>query len=211
MASDRLSPLPGQVGPPDPSAQPAGHHARRHGASRRDFLRTTAGTVTLLGALSQVFGCSDAEVGGDGDGSGALEGFIVPTPEAIGEMLNRLPDAPFVMLDLFRIREVPDYSAHPELAPAIPVSGRELFERYAADMERHLAEIGAARVFLADGGPCLIGPSNERWDAVQMVRFPSPRAFLALATNQEVIDGLPHRFAILEDSRVFPMAERPLR
>lgn len=137
--------------------------------------------------------------------------FILPTPEAFQEMMARLPEGPFVMLNLYRLRDVADYSAHPELAPATPVSGRELFERYAAGMERLLAEVGAKRVFLADGGSCLIGPSGERWDVVQVVHYPSPQAFLALSSNQEMQADLPHRFAMLEDSRVIPMAERSLK
>ncbi len=137
--------------------------------------------------------------------------FILPTPEAVQEMMGRLPEEPFVMLNLYRLRDVADYSAHPELAPATPVSGRELFERYAAGMERHLAAVGAKRVFLADGGPCLIGPSAERWDVVQVVHYPSPQAFLALSASPEIQTDLPHRFAMLEDSRVIPMAERSSR
>ena len=136
--------------------------------------------------------------------------FILPTPEAVEEMMGRLPEAPFVMLNLYRLRDIADYSAHPQLAPAIPVSGRELFERYAVGMERHLAEVGAKRVFLADGGSCLIGPSGERWDVVQMVRYPSLQAFMALMSKEEIQADLPHRLAMLEDSRVIPMIERSL-
>ncbi len=130
-----------------------------------------------MGALSQFYGCGDAS-NASNDGS-AVEGYILPTAEAVGEMLARLPPIPFVVPDLFRIRDVPDYSAHPELEPAILLSGREIFEHYAADMERHMAAIGAERVFLANGGSCLIGPPAERWDVVQLVRFPPPQAFLA--------------------------------
>jgi hypothetical protein len=39
-------------------------------------------------------------------------------------MVERLPLGPFVMLNLHRLREVADYSAHPELAPATGVRGR---------------------------------------------------------------------------------------
>jgi hypothetical protein len=115
------------------------------------------------------------------------------------------------MLNLYRLRDVADYSAHPELAPERPISGRELFNRYAAGMERHLAEVGAKRVFLAHGGSCLIGPSEERWDVVQFVRYPSVQAFMALISNEEIQADLPHRFAMLEDSRVIPMVEQSLR
>jgi hypothetical protein len=136
--------------------------------------------------------------------------FILPTPEAVQELMGRLPEEPFVMLNLYRLRNVADYSAHPEIAPESPVSGRELFDRYAAGMDRLLAELGAKRVFLAEGGSPFIGPSAERWDVVQLVWYPSPQAFMALASNDEVQAGLPHRFAMLEDSRVIPMVERSL-
>jgi hypothetical protein len=136
--------------------------------------------------------------------------FILPTQESAQDMMGRLPQGPFLMLNLYRLRDGADYSAHPELAPGTPVSGRELFDRYAAGMERHLAGVGAKRVFLADAGSCLIGPSGERWDVVQMVRYPSLQAFMALMSKEEIQADLPHRFAMLEDSRVIPMIERSL-
>jgi hypothetical protein len=46
---------------------------------------------------------------------------------------------------------------------------------------------------------------------VQIVYYPSPRAFLALSSHPQVQADLPHRFAMLEDSRVIPMTERSLR
>ncbi len=135
---------------------------------------------------------------------------IVPTPEAAEAMLSRMPSGPFVMLNLYRLRDVADYSASPELSPATPVSGRELFDRYAAGMEPLLAKVGAKRVFLADAGSCLIGPPDERWDVMQFVRYPSLDAFFALMSSAEVQADLPHRVAMLEDSRVTPMTERSL-
>ncbi|AGC60679.1 MULTISPECIES: hypothetical protein [Mycobacterium ulcerans group] len=135
---------------------------------------------------------------------------IVPTPQAAEAMLTAMPPGPFVMLNLYRIREVADYSANPELAPPAPISGRELFERYAAGMESVLAKVGAERVFVADAGGCFIGPPEERWDVIQFVRYPSLEAFIAVMSSEQVQADLPHRFAMLEDSRVIPMAERPL-
>ena len=43
----------------------ADRRARALGVSRRDFLRTAAGTATVMFAMNQVYGCSD---GGSGDG-----------------------------------------------------------------------------------------------------------------------------------------------
>jgi hypothetical protein len=74
-----------------------------------------------------------------------------------------------------------------------------------------LVDTDRARGLVAEGGSAFIGPSAERWDVVQLVWYPSPQAFMALASNDEVQAGLPHRFAMLEDSRVIPMIERSLR
>jgi hypothetical protein len=44
----------------------------------------------------------------------------MPLPETI--------EGGLVMLNLLRFREVADYSANPELAPAAPISGAEAFD-----------------------------------------------------------------------------------
>ncbi len=137
--------------------------------------------------------------------------FIVPTQESVQRMVSRIPPGrPFTMLNLLRLRDVADYSANPELSPEIPVSGRELFDRYAAGMEPLLARVGAKRVFFADAGLCLIGPPDERWDIVQTAWYPSLDAFFELMSSDEVQADLGHRIAMLEDSRVIPMTERQL-
>jgi hypothetical protein len=137
--------------------------------------------------------------------------FILPTQESTQTLFRRVPPGtPFTMLNLLRLRDVADYSANPELSPATLMSGRELFDRYSATMEPLLARVGAKRVYLADAGSCLIGPPDERWDIVQMARYPSLDAFFALGSSDEFHADLPHRFAMLEDSRVIPMIERQL-
>ena len=135
--------------------------------------------------------------------------YILPTPEAMQELVSHF-NGPFVMLNLYRLREVADYSDNPGFAPDTPISGRELFDRYAGAMDEHLEAVGAERIFLAYGGPCLIGPSDERWDIIQFVRYPSVESFLRLGMNEEMLADIPHRFAMLEDSRVIPMQEIPL-
>jgi len=37
---------------------------------------------------------------------------------------------PVVMLNLLRFRAIADYSASPELAPSLPISGAAAFDRY---------------------------------------------------------------------------------
>jgi hypothetical protein len=53
----------------------------------------------------------------------------------------------------------------------------------------------------------LIGPPNERWDLVMLVRHRSPETFLSFASNEAYLGGLGHRLAAIEDSRLLPMIQ----
>jgi hypothetical protein len=65
-------------------------------------------------------------------------------------------------------------------------------------------------LFLGQGGHFLIGPSEERWDAVMLVRQRSVADFIAFASNPEYLAGMGHRLAALEDSRLLPLVEGDL-
>jgi len=66
-----------------------------------------------------------------------------------------------IMLNLLRFRDVADYSAHPELAPDVPISGAEAFNRYIEHTLPFLRESGGDVLFLGTGGEFLIGPEDE--------------------------------------------------
>ena len=60
---------------------------------------------------------------------------------------------------------------------------------------------------MGEGGNYLIGPDDERWDAVLLVKQNSVESFLAFESNKEYIKGVGHRSAALEDSRILPIEE----
>ncbi|MDQ0347835.1 hypothetical protein [Ancylobacter vacuolatus] len=91
-------------------------------------------------------------------------GHLEPTQNAGRLFVQRGLEGPFIMLNLLRFREVADYTAHPDLAPAMPISGAEAFARYFRHTLPFLRESGGDVVFLGAGGPFLIGPEGERWD-----------------------------------------------
>ena len=62
-------------------------------------------------------------------------------------------------------------------------------------------------ILLGKGGNFLIGPANERWDAVMLVRQRSVKDFIAFASNEEYMEGIGHRVAALEDSRLLSLIE----
>lgn len=111
------------------------------------------------------------------------------------------------MLNLLRYRETADYSAHPDLAPPSPVSGRDAYATYAAHTLPLLSAVGGEVVFSGHARPFLIGPADEEWDEVLLVRHKSAEAFLSFAQNEEYLAGLGHRTAALADSRLLPVVE----
>jgi virulence-associated protein VagC len=114
------------------------------------------------------------------------------------------------MLNLLRFRRIADYSAAPHLAPSEPISGEAAYGRYIEHTLPFLEASGAEVLFVGKGEALLIGPSEERWDAVMLVRQHSAQDFLAFATDPAYLAGMGHRQAALEDSRLLPLVETSL-
>jgi len=135
---------------------------------------------------------------------------LEPTMAAARDFIARGITGPLVMLNLIRLREVADYSAHPQLAPAQPISGRAAYERYIAHTLPLLRASGGEILYLGAGGPWLIGSPEERWDIAMLVRQSSVQSFLAFADDPAIRAGLGHRSAAAEDTRLLPLADWPM-
>jgi uncharacterized protein (DUF1330 family) len=133
--------------------------------------------------------------------------YIEPTREAVRAFLDRDISGPVVMLNLLRFRATADYASSPELAPATPVTGVAAYNRYLELARPFVAAAGGELAFLARGGAHVIGPPDERWDAVLLVRQRSVSDFLAFTSNEGYQRIVGHRTAALEDSRLLPMVE----
>lgn len=131
--------------------------------------------------------------------------YLEPTQEAGREFFTRGIRGEVVMLNLLRLRETADYSRTPDLAPDEPISGRQAYQLYMDHTLPFLLESGGSLDLVAEGGPFLIGPENERWDLVLLVRHRSPETFLAFAQNEAYVGGLGHRLAAIKDSRLLPL------
>jgi len=124
-------------------------------------------------------------------------------------LLNRNIEGPVSMLNLLRFKSVADYSDHRQLAPASAISGRDAYDRYINHTIPFLTESGGELLYLGTGGSYLIGPEDEGWDLVMLVRQQSIAAFMAFAENTEYLKGIGHRDAALQDSRILPLQDRP--
>jgi len=133
--------------------------------------------------------------------------FLDPTPESGRDFYLNAPAGPLVMLNLLRFRETADYSASPELKPDAPISGREAYRLYMRHTVPFLKAAGGELTFTGTASAFLIGPPEERWDGVLLVRQRSKEDFMAFAQNEDYQKIIGHRTAALLDSRLLPMGE----
>jgi hypothetical protein len=136
-----------------------------------------------------------------------LKNYLEPTQAAGRALMQRKLQGPVVMLNLLRFRAVADYSALPEIAPDPPISGVEAYERYMEHTMPFLLESGGELLFFGEGAAFLIGPEEERWDRIMLIRQSSIEAFIGFASNEAYRTGLSHRTAAVEDSRLLPISE----
>jgi uncharacterized protein (DUF1330 family) len=134
-----------------------------------------------------------------------MTAYLEPTQDAGRALFMRGIVGNVVMLNLLRLRDVADYSAHPDLAPPTPISGAQAFERYMSHTMPFLNSSGGEVLFYGEGGQFLIGPPGERWDRALIVRQHSVDSFMAFAQDEAYLRGLGHRSAAIEDSRLLPL------
>lgn len=127
-------------------------------------------------------------------------GHVEPDPERVQAFLAEGdPDATIVMINLLRYRE---RAAYPEGFDAAPASGREAYQRYAAEAVKHVAAVGGRMVWLGEVRFTVIGPEDERWDDAALVEYPSKQAFLEMVSKADYQAAAVHRTAALADSRL---------
>lgn len=117
---------------------------------------------------------------------------------AIAEGAGGAGDRPVVMLNLNRYRERAAYEAEPPDGADPQIGGREAYARYAAVATATLERVGGRVLWYTQAAQTVIGDDSDRYDEVIAVWYPSREAFLALATDAEILAALPHRRAGLE-------------
>lgn len=133
--------------------------------------------------------------------------FLEPTQELGAALFSRNISGPVVMLNMLRLNEVADYSTAPQIAPDKPISGREAFQKYITHTMPFLKESGGELLLLGEGGQFFIGPADDRWDVVMLVKQNSLASFMEFASNTEYLAGMGHRTAAVLDSRLLPIIE----
>ena len=120
-----------------------------------------------------------------------------PSAEQISVLASATGTGPIVMLNLLRFKDRAD-----GIDAADGISGREAYERYGAGVGPHLAAAGGEILFMAECAAGVIGPEDEDWDVMVLVRYPSRQAFLGMIADPGYQAVHRHRAAALEDSRL---------
>ena len=130
-------------------------------------------------------------------------------PGTLAAAAGGIPDGqPVCMVNLLRYRDRADYGGRTDVTPC---SGRQAyFERYVAAFNRVPgAEVAKVR-WVGDAVAGLVAPDHERWDAIDVVEYPSFAAFRRVVESDVYLaDAEPHRLAALADWRLIATVAVP--
>jgi len=100
--------------------------------------------------------------------------------KAFGELP---PDAPVVMINLLRFKEG---------------SGRDSYLQYTREVQPHLEKVGGSVRYAGSNPVNIIGDGEHPWwDAILVVEYPSPQAFVDMVTDPGYQQVHEHRAAAL--------------
>ena len=109
---------------------------------------------------------------------------LEPTPEQFAALAARAADAPVVMINLLQFRTD---------------GGRESYLRYTREVAPHLQRVGGTVRYVGASPNVVIGDGEKPWwDAIIVVEYPSPAAFLDMVSNEEYLKVHEHRAAGLD-------------
>ncbi|MBV8181306.1 MAG: DUF1330 domain-containing protein [Mycobacterium sp.] len=106
------------------------------------------------------------------------------SPEQFAALAARPADAPVVMVNLLKFNKG---------------GGLESYLQYGREVAPHLERVGAT-IRYGGTAPAVIIGDGERpwWDAILIVEYPSPAAFIDMVTTEEYAKVHEHRAAALD-------------
>jgi uncharacterized protein (DUF1330 family) len=106
------------------------------------------------------------------------------TPEQFATLAARPADTPVVMVNLLKFKEP---------------GGLERYLRYGREVAPHLERVGATIRYGGTAPTVIIGDGHQPWwDAILIVEYPTPVAFIEMVTDADYAKVHEHRAAALE-------------
>jgi uncharacterized protein (DUF1330 family) len=96
---------------------------------------------------------------------------VQPTPEQIAALAARPADEPVVMVNLLKFRAD---------------DGQASYVHYVREAAAHLGRVGGTVRYAGRSPSVVIGEGEKPWwDAILVVEYPTPAAFLDMVTNED--------------------------
>lgn len=129
-----------------------------------------------------------------------VENAVYPTGETLGALMALPQDGPVVMLNLLKFKDKAVYKD----GRTTELTGREAYMLYGQLMSAFVLARGGKLHFNAPAAAPVIGKVDDMWDVVALMEYPSPQAFVAIATAPEVAEFGVHREAGLAGQLLIP-------
>ena len=116
---------------------------------------------------------------------------VTPTAEQIEGFLA--PDAagPIFMVNLLKFKERAEYEDGRET----PLSGRDAYALYAAEVAEIITQVGGKLIFGANVERLMLGEVEELWDQVAIAMYPTRAAMFEMIQLPEYAEISVHRNA----------------
>lgn len=122
---------------------------------------------------------------------------IEPTEEQVRELSSSTDSGPIMMLNLLSFKDRAD-----GIDAEAGISGRQAYERYGEEVAVHLQRVGGTVLYMAECEQTVIGPEDEAWEMLILVRYPSRQGFLQMVADPDYQASHGHRVAGVRDSRL---------
>ncbi len=114
-------------------------------------------------------------------------------------------DTPIHMLNLVRFKAKASYPDDHPLAGET-LTGADAYANYGRESGPIFQRVGGSIVWRGTMEALLIGPEDERWDAVFVAQYPNSGAFMEMVTDPAYRLAVVHRQAAVETSRLIRCA-----
>tara|TARA_R110000868_G_scaffold74471_2_gene215391 strand:- start:1375 stop:1803 length:429 start_codon:yes stop_codon:yes gene_type:complete len=131
--------------------------------------------------------------------------YLNPTDESAKQLFSKSMRGEVIMLNLLRFKEIADYSQFSDIAPKTPITGKEAYQIYINQTFPFLEKSGGEIMLLGKSEHFFIGPMEEKWDLVMIIKQKSLDSFLSFPSDPQYQVVLGHREAAIVDSRLLPI------
>jgi len=101
---------------------------------------------------------------------------IIPNREAFQALMTDPDQGPVVMLNLLKFKAAADGASG---------TGADAYRRYGDAVTKLVEARGGRVLWMGRPAHVLVGEPSDQWDAVAIVQYPTPRAFIEMVTSAE--------------------------